>query len=42
MESEKKKIIYDNVKIGVRGLTAIILLGIFIMTLLIAYGYLSA
>lgn len=38
----KKKTVYDKIKIGTRGLTLIILLGILMTTILIAYGYLSA
>lgn len=39
MEIEKRNNIYDNVKVGIRGLTAIIVLGLVLMGLLMAYGY---
>lgn len=39
MEIEKKNNIYDNVKVGIRGLTAIIILSLVLMGILMAYGY---
>ena len=41
MDNEIKKNIYDNVKISIRGLTVILVLGLLIMALLMAYGYYS-
>ena len=41
METEKKNNIYDSVKVGIRGLTAIIVLGLVLLGLLMAYGYFS-
>lgn len=39
MEIKKKNNIYDNVKVGIRGLTAIIILSLVLMGILMAYGY---
>ena len=39
MESEKRNNIYDSVKVGIRGLTVIIALGLILLGLLMSYGY---
>ena len=36
---EKRSDIYDNIKIGIRGLTVIIMLGLLILSILMLYGY---
>ena len=41
MISQQRRNVYDNIRVSVRGLTAIIFLGIFIMGALIFYGYLQ-
>ena len=39
MDTEKRTNIYDSVRVGIRGLTAIIALGLVMLGLLMAYGY---
>ena len=39
MDTEKRNNIYDSVKVGIRGLTTIIALGLVLLGLLMAYGY---
>ncbi len=39
MDTEKRNNIYDSVKVGIRGLTAIIALGLIMLGLLMSYGY---
>ena len=39
MEAERKRIVYDNIKVGGRGLTIVIVLGLLLMGILMAYGY---
>ena len=39
MDAERKRIVYDNIRVGIRGLTIIIVLGLLLMALLMAYGY---
>ena len=39
METEKRNNVYDSIKVGIRGLTAMIALGIIMLGLLMAYGY---
>ncbi len=39
MDIEKRNNIYDSVKVGIRGLTAIIMLGLVLLGFLMSYGY---
>ena len=39
METEKRNNIYDSVRVGLRGLTVIIALGLILLGILMAYGY---